>query len=140
MSKPCKRKDITAVAGGESHQDQKAMILAQKEQSTIAKTRSDVGIFDRWLVLYKPGEEERHMYKIPPVELNTILACFWIQIRKNAEEDYEPNSLTSFMHSFDRYLRENDYGHSIKTDMEFDHQREVLKSRRKYGISYSCYC
>ena len=47
------------------------------------------------------------MEDIPLEELNSLLAHFFIKVRKLNGEEFEPGTLTSFQRSFDRYLRQH---------------------------------
>lgn len=61
----------------------------------------------------KKGEkpEMRPMEKIPPAELDVLIGTFIMTARiekgPRAGELYEPDTLTSFHRSFDRYLSKN---------------------------------
>ena len=50
-------------------------------------------------------EETRKVEDIAPETLNEYLSEFIITVRKENGEEYEPNSLRSFMASFERYLK-----------------------------------
>ena len=62
----------------------------QKTKRTIKKTRADLNNFRRWA-----------RQVIPPTELNNLLAHFFVKIRKQNGEEFEPDTLTSLSRSFD---------------------------------------
>ena len=66
-----------------------------------------------------------------PTELNNLIGKFLLSIRKVDGEEYEPDTITSFHHGIERYLREHSYKYSIIKDREFEMSRSVLASKRK---------
>ena len=71
------------------------------------------------------------MEDISPEELNSLLAHFFIKIRKLNGEEFEPGTLTSFQRSFDRYIRQHRKNYNIIQDKIFESSREALESKRK---------
>jgi hypothetical protein len=66
-----------------------------------------------------------------PTELDNLIGKFLLSIRKVDGEEYEPDTITSFHHGIERYLREHSYKYSIIKDREFKMSRSVLASKRK---------
>jgi len=75
--------------------------------------------------------ERRRMENISREELNSLLAHFFIKVRKLNGEEFEPGTLTSFQRSFDRYLRQHGKNYNIIQDTIFETSREALESKRK---------
>ena len=71
------------------------------------------------------------MEDIPREELNSLLAHFFIKVRKLNGEEFEPGTLTSFQRSFDRYLRQHGKNYNIIQDKIFQASRGALESKRK---------
>ncbi|KAK2570276.1 Uncharacterized protein P5673_005061 [Acropora cervicornis] len=96
-----------------------------KPSDTTKKTKTDLNVWTRWC---NSINERRPMEDIPLEELNSLLAHFFIKVRKLNGEEFEPGTLTSFQRSFDRYLRQHgkNYMHKI-----FESSREALESKRK---------
>lgn len=105
-------------------------IKEQRNPRTVTKTAQDVRKFKTFLEA-EPYKETRKLTDIPPNELDNYLCHFLLEIRKADGQNYEPDSLTSFRNSIDRYLRENSYGFSLVENIEFTKHREVLKAKRK---------
>ena len=68
-----------------------------------------------------------------PAELDSWLRRFYIGVRNQKGEEYEPSTLRGMEGSFDRHLRENDYGPglSLITSVQFAKSRDALKSKQK---------
>ena len=71
------------------------------------------------------------MEDLPTAELDSLMAHFFMKIKTKKNEDYEPNSLSSFQRSFDRHLRSCDRKLNIFKDAEFAKSRASLAARRK---------
>jgi hypothetical protein len=72
-------------------------ILNQKAKTTITKTKSDMKVFQRFLVTVKKGEKQ--IEYLPKAELDHLLCKFFINVRKANGDEYEPSSLSSFQRS-----------------------------------------
>ena len=69
-------------------------IDGQENENTKKNTKHDVALFHEFLVL---KGEMRQMDELTPQELNKFLSEFLITARKKeANEEYEPNSLRAF--------------------------------------------
>ena len=75
-------------------------IEEKRNSNTTKKTKTDLNVWTRWC---NSINERRPMEDIPPEELNSLLAHFFIKVRKLNGEEFEPGTLTSFQRSFDRY-------------------------------------
>ena len=109
-------------------EDISTFIEENRNKNTVNKTRADLNIFQRWA---KTVNETRTIDKIPPTELNNLLTHFVVKIRKQNGEEFEPDTLTSFFRSFDRFLRQQGKQYSILNDIQFSKAREALASKRK---------
>lgn len=54
-----------------------------------------------------------------------------VKVRKQNGDELEPDTLTSYFRSFDRYIKEKGRKHSILIDRDFNHAREALARKRK---------
>jgi hypothetical protein len=106
----------------------KEYIDKNKAINTVKKTKSDLNIWFRWC---KTVNEKRKLEEISVEELNSLLGHFFINIKKQNGEEYEPNSLTSLQSSIDRHLREAGRMYSILFDREFETSRKALEAKRK---------
>lgn len=108
----------------------KQFVEKQRNQRTVKKTNLDVKKFLRFLQ-DEPYSEKRSLCELSPAELDNYLSHFLLEIRKSDGEEYEPDSLTSYRNSIDRYLREKDYRYSLVESRELSKHREILKAKRK---------
>ena len=109
------------------------------EQQTNANTKKvrecHLHLVKKWL---ESKNELRPIEKIKPQELDIYLAKFFMSVRKNGsgdindlERQYEPTTLLAIHSSVFRHLWEAGYNVSIKTDVRFQHSRDVLQARMK---------
>ena len=75
--------------------------------------------------------EKRKLLEIPPDELDKLLCNFYINAKKKDNSEYEPDTMSSFSRSIQRYLDDNNTKINILKDEEFKVSREVLKSKRR---------
>ena len=101
-----------------------------KNKNTVGKTQSAVKQSTTWLQMI-PRFETREINKIPPGELDNFVGSFLLSIRKADGSEYEPDTLTSYHRSIDRFLKEKKYLYSLVNDQEFETSRAVLQSKRK---------
>ena len=118
----------TETSGELNDEDVDNFIVANRNENTTKKTRSDMNVFYRWA---KSVNETRTLENIPEQELDKILAHFFFKVRKQNGDDYEPDTLTSVLRSLDRSLREKGKQYSTLTDRQFTKAREALSSKRK---------
>ncbi|CAH3120287.1 unnamed protein product [Porites lobata] len=101
----------------------------KKTKALKRKTLQNVAVLQQFLA---SKNEERKLEEIPPEELNEYLSEFIITVRtKDKQEEYEPSSLRGFIASFERYLKKENYGHSIIKDLQFEKTRKALSSKQK---------
>jgi len=98
-----------------------------KNSNTKRKTISDCKIFTNWL---KSENEIRNLEDIPAADLDNYLARFFLAVRNQKQEEYEPDSIKLIQASINRYLTEK-CNINIFKDREFTHSRDVLMAKRK---------
>ncbi|CAG2184985.1 unnamed protein product [Mytilus edulis] len=101
-----------------------------KNANTIRKTKSDISLFQTWLLATQ--NEERPFSTIENEKLDQYLASFFISVRNKKGEEYEPDTLKSIQSSINRHLNENsETDVNILTDKDFQHSRDVLSAKKK---------
>ena len=100
-----------------------------KNRNTKRKTASDVNLLHSWMS--EKLRDNRKAEFIPPSELDSILARFFLSIRKPDLTEYEPESIKSKQLSISRYLKEKKYKYDIMTDCQFNHSRQCVFSKKK---------
>ena len=75
------------------------------------------------------------MKPIPKLELCKILCNYFIQLKKPDGSNYEPSTVRGMLGSFERYLKNKNYGTSVITGLEFVKLTSVLKTKQKILIS-----
>ena len=75
-------------------------ITENRNKNTTKKTQSDLNVFYRWA---KSVNETRTLENISEQELDKLLAHFVLNARKQNVDEYEPDTLTSMLRSFDRF-------------------------------------
>ena len=103
-------------------------IKSQKATATVNKERTNENRFKAFCATI---DETRLIDKIPPPELDNILCRFFMTAKSVKGELYEPDTLTGFLHSFQRILESRDSKLNLKSDEAIFRSRNVLKSRRK---------
>ena len=103
-------------------------VRTNRAKNTVKKTESDL---QRWKDWCATIGEMRSALDIPSDDLNRLLCHFFVKARSRSGNEYEPDTLTGFQRSIDRYLRENGRTRSIITDREFQGSREALQAKRK---------
>ena len=103
-------------------------ITENRNKNTTKKTQSDLEVFYRWA---KTVNETKTHENISEQELDKLLAHFVLNARKQNGNEYEPDTLTSMLRTFDRLLREKGKHYSILTDIQFAKAREALSCKRK---------
>ena len=116
---------------GAVHLDDEAVrqfIESNKAKNTVKKTRSDLNVWNRWC---ESVNERRKLEDIPASELNRLLSNFFVSVRKQNGENYEPSSLTDFQRSIDRHLKYMDKEDSILNDKQYEGSRQAIEAKRK---------
>ena len=102
-------------------------IEKNNNENTSKKTALNLKVWDRFC---SNIDEKRRMEDMPPNELYTLLGYFFKDIKKKYGSNYEPDSLTSFLKSFRRYLRLKKVPFDILFDKEFVNSCSTLAARR----------
>ena len=69
---------------------------------------------------------------LPTNELDHLLAKFFKDVRRKVNgEEYEPDTLSGFQRSIQRFLTENNSKYNVLRDSEFEKSRQVLAAKRK---------
>lgn len=121
-----------------SNRETTALVEKQKNDNTRRMTDCHVRLLRSFL---DTRRERRQIEDIPPVELDLLLAQFFLGVRKAAPADteefdgnsrqYEPGTLLAMQGSFHRYLCDKGYEVNVKADSHFKHSRDVLKAKMK---------
>ena len=106
----------------------RSFIKNHQQENTVKKTRYDLNVFQRFL---NECGEKRQLTEIPPAELDSLLCNFYIPTKKKDDTEYEPDTMSSFSRSIQRYLDDNNAKLNILKDEQFKVSREVLKSKRR---------
>ena len=117
-----------AIRMNETENDTFAFVESMKNKNTKSKTTSDLKNFKEWMRNEMRNEklnEDRNLEDILPRELDIYLARFFLTVRKQDKEEYEPDTLKSFQSSFQRYLAEKGYASNILTKIL---KTEVIES------------
>ena len=72
-------------------------------KNTKTKTKSDMKVITDF---FTSIGEERALGQIPPKDLDSIMARFFLGVLKKDGTEYEPDSLGSMYNSLDRHLRD----------------------------------
>ena len=70
----------------------KDFLEAQLPKNTKEKTKTDLDIFKQWMKSALP-RDQRQIHEIPPNQLNQYLRSFFLTVKKQNGEEYEPESL-----------------------------------------------
>ena len=69
----------------------------------------------------------KNIHEYNPQELYKILQQFYIEVRKENSDKYEPQCLNVMITALDRYLKNNGYQVSIVRDREFAASKKILE-------------
>ncbi|XP_070538488.1 uncharacterized protein KIAA1958-like [Ptychodera flava] len=109
--------------------DVSVLVSTQKNKNTEMKTMQEVTEFEEWR---QSMTTEIHCIEdVPPPELDPLVGRFYLGVRKKTRKEYEPDSISSYQNSIDRYLRNINYGYSIIRDEVFQKSRDALAAKRK---------
>ena len=75
-------------------------------KNTLSKTNRDASLLKEFL---RAKEMHKELENIEAKVLDEILCTFIVEVKKKDGGEYEPTTLTSFISSFDRYLRRKGY-------------------------------
>ncbi|VDI15478.1 Hypothetical predicted protein [Mytilus galloprovincialis] len=98
----------------------------QKKKSTVNCTKRDLKLLYKWLV----GKGElRSIEDIPHNELDAFLSEFYITLKRENGQEYEPGTFDGIRASIERYLKEKEYSHSLR-DKEFNLSTRALSAKK----------
>jgi hypothetical protein len=83
-------------------EEKENFVSGMRNVNTVRKTESSVRVFQQWLA-QPPRNDERNICSIMPPELDNYIGSFLLSVRKADGSDYEPDTLTSYHRSIDRY-------------------------------------
>ena len=94
------------------------------------KTNSDLNKWYKWC---EEHNEKRKLEQLPPTELDRLLGLLFVSVCKADGTVYEPDTLSSFQRSIDRYLTKDLHkSFSIIRDVQFAPSRQKLAAARKW--------
>ena len=103
-------------------------ILGQRNKNTVSATTADVNTFTKYL--RKLGES-RNTEDIQFQELNLLLSKFVIEVRRGDGANFEPDTLSSYVRSVQRYLNEKGKFVLLKEQPEFRKLQDALGGKQK---------
>ena len=112
----------------ESQEEIQGFINEQKSANTTKKTTTDMNTFSRYVKTIGMSESVENL---PASELDHLLCKFFMNIRKKNGEEYEPDTISGFQRSIQRYLSEKGSSVNILKDKDFEKSRKVLSAKRK---------
>ena len=111
----------------------KIFIDEQKKKATVNCTKWDFKLVYKWLV--RKGEF-RSIENISLHELDPYLSEFYINLKKENGQEYEPGTFDGIRTSIKRHLKDHEYSHSLR-DKEFNLSTRALSAKnvqlRKLG-------
>ena len=85
--------------------------------------------------LQTTNKQYLNILNLSATEHDHLLSKFFKNIRKLNGEEYEPNTISSFQRSIQRFLRDNKSQFNILSDKEFELSRQVLVTKRKHLVN-----
>ena len=107
----------------ESQEEIEGFIKNQKSANTTKKTTTDMNTLSRYI---KTIGMSGNVESLPASELDHLLCKFFMNIRKKNGEEYEPDTISGFQRSIQRYLSEKGSSVNILKDKDFEKSRKVL--------------
>jgi len=77
------------------------------------------------------GMRNESIESLPASDLDHLLSKFLMNIRKKNGEEYEPDTISGFQRSIQRYLSDKRSPVHILKDKDFEKSRKVLAAKRK---------
>ena len=103
----------------------KTFIDEQKKKATVNCTKWDFKLVYKWLV--RKGEF-RSIENISLHELDPYLSEFYINLKKENGQEYEPGTFDGIRTSIKRHLKDHEYSHSLR-DKEFNLSTRALSAK-----------
>lgn len=101
----------------------------QKSRETVIHLVSAVAFLERWL--WKKYNETVAIEAMEPSKLDAYLAEYFLIVRKQNGDDYDPTSLVKLRSYIARYLREHNSSNCMNVSPLFSSSRAALARRRK---------
>ena len=109
-------------------------LIQQKAKSTTYKDAGGTKRLQTFLRDVNP-HESRMFHELSKAELDTLMSQFFMFAKKQGkqppDDDYQPDTLTSFRNAWQRVIADKGLKFDIKKDPEFKRSRNVLEGRRK---------
>lgn len=106
-----------------SIRDLKKYVAKSKNPNTERKTKATIRKFKDFVL--SEGFKSDKIEDFDTTQLDALIGKWLLNCKKENNEQYEPDTLTSFHRCIDRYLVEENYPHSIITSPLFDTSRKV---------------
>ena len=103
-------------------------ILGQRNKNTVSATTTGVNAFTKYLMTLG---ENRNIEEIPFQELTLLLSKFVIEVMRGDGANFEPDTLSSYVRSVQRYLNEKGKFVLLKEQPEFRKLQDALEAKRK---------
>ena len=93
----------------------KNFVTNQKSKNTVRKTKSDMN--NKY---FNSIGKNTKIENLPANDLDHLLSKFFMEVKKADGTEYEPNTVSSFQRSVQRYLEEKKSQLNIFKDKEFN--------------------
>ena len=101
----------------------------QRSKNTLNKTSSDM----KASTVISRRQIKNNILNLSATEFEHLLSKFFKNVRKLNGEDSEPNTISSFQRSIQRFLRDRDL--NFLSDKEYEISRQVLFSKTKTSVN-----
>ena len=99
----------------DSQEEIENFVTNQKSKNTVRKTKSDMN--NKY---FNSIGKNTKIENLPANDLNNLLSKFFMEVKKADGTEYEPNTVSSFQRSIQRYLEEKRSQLIILKDKEFN--------------------
>ena len=107
-------------------------IKSTENKSTMRKTAGHIKLLRQFMI---ENGDNREILSLSIEELDDTLSRYFLSVRKPDGTDYEPVTLRNQLGSFDRYLRQHDYGGQgvtlIGKDSQFKKNKVIPEKQAK---------
>ena len=126
-----KRRGVEASRKTESQEEIEVFLKEQKSVNTLKKKYTH-DEYEHPVARYTKGIGKNvKAENLPAAELDHLLCKFFTNVLKKNEQEYEPDSISGFQRSIQRYLSEKCSSVNILKDKDFKKSRKVLAAKRK---------
>ena len=115
-------------------EEKKNFVDDNKNKNTVKKTNQHHRLLKKYLAFVG---DTREVEVIPPNELNCILESFFVCVKKDNGDNYEPSTIRGMMGSIHRFLQEHNYEENIMSSAKFAGMRTIVSSKFKVIIPMS---